>query len=76
MIKIIDGKKRVRFKSLKVGDIVECKLCNREVLAICGKMIAVSRALSPGYDGWWTEETFKDKVHGQGWTGYIYLEEK
>lgn len=66
-------KKKVKFEELKVGDIVECKLCNREVLAVTGKMIAVSRALSQGYDGWWTDETFKDKEYGQGWTGYIIL---
>ena len=63
------------FKDLKVGDIVECKLCNREVLAICGKMIAVSRAFSAGYDGWWTDETFIDKEYGQGWTGYIVVDD-
>lgn len=68
--------KKVKFQDLKIGDIVECKLCNREVLAICGKMIAVSRALSPGYDGWWTDETFKDKENGQGWTGKIIIESK
>lgn len=65
------GKKvKVKFEDLKVGDIVECKRCNREVLAVCGKLIAVDRALSPGYDGWWTQETFEDEEFGQGWTGY------
>ncbi len=61
------------FDKLLVGDIIDCGRANREVLAKCGKMIAVSRALSPGHDGWWTEETLRDKKYGQGWNGKVYL---
>lgn len=58
-----------KFSELEVGDLLQLKLSNKEVLAVCGKLVAVSRALSPGYDGWWDEETLRDV---QGWTGKAY----
>lgn len=60
---------KVKFSDLKVGDIIHSKKVNREILAICGKLVAVSRALSSGHDGWWDEDTLKEV---QGWTGEIY----